>query len=279
MLDTETKATKGLRAREAARRTRARKPSKAEGNKAKTIAQALPPDYAPTAAEVDLVARQKARRVRQTPAPQVSVEHRPPGAVQISPDHPDGLLWQRKLQASMGTVEWAFAEKLLSDLLNAACPSGAGKPISADDVNAAVAAMHGLAPSDEAEAMLVAQMVATHRSAMMALRRLNASENIPQQDSNSNASVKLLRTYAAQIEALSRYRGKGKQEVRVEHVHVHQGGRAIVGSVSHGEGPGGGGHERNERQPHALAYAPGEAVPCPDAARDAVPVASGRRSD
>jgi hypothetical protein len=44
--------------------------------------------------------------------------------------------------------------------------------------------------------------------------------------------VKLLRTFAAQTEALQRYRGKGQQKVTVEHVHVHTGGQAIVGSVS-----------------------------------------------
>ena len=33
--------------------------------------------------------------------------------------------------------------------------------------------------------------------------------------------------------ALNRHRGKGQQKVTVEHVHVHQGGQAIVGHVEH----------------------------------------------
>jgi hypothetical protein len=32
--------------------------------------------------------------------------------------------------------------------------------------------------------------------------------------------------------SVQRYRGKGQQKVTVEHVHVHTGGQAIVGSVS-----------------------------------------------
>ncbi len=44
--------------------------------------------------------------------------------------------------------------------------------------------------------------------------------------------MKLLRTFAAQVEALQRHRGKGQQKVTVEHVHVHAGGQAIVGSVT-----------------------------------------------
>jgi len=40
--------------------------------------------------------------------------------------------------------------------------------------------------------------------------------------------VKLLRTYAMQMEALQRYRGKGEQKMTVEHVHVYQGHAAAV---------------------------------------------------
>ena len=67
-----------------------------------------------------------------------------------------------------------------------------------------------------------------------ALRRLKGSDTIPQQDSNGNLAVKLLRTFAAQTEALQRYRGKGQQKVTVEHVHVHTGGQAIP--IRRGEG-------------------------------------------
>jgi hypothetical protein len=42
--------------------------------------------------------------------------------------------------------------------------------------------------------VLAAQMVATHFAAMGILRRLKGSETIPQQDSNGNLAVKLLRT-------------------------------------------------------------------------------------
>src|SRR5215217_8219392 len=66
---------------------------------------------------------------------------------------------------------------------------------------------------------------------------------------------KLSRTYAALLEALNRHRGKGQQKVTVEHVHVHEGGQAIVGHVE-----GGGVTTKSENQPHALGYAPGETL-------------------
>jgi hypothetical protein len=85
-----------------------------------------------------------------------------------------------------------------------------------------------------------------------------------------------MRTYTAQMEALSRYRGKtSEQKVTVEHVHVHQGGQAIVGHVeSHGRGVAGGAPETGD-QPHAKAitHAPEPTLRCPDEERDAVPVA------
>jgi hypothetical protein len=47
---------------------------------------------------------------------------------------------------------------------------------------------------------------------------------------------KLSRTYATLLEALNRHRGKGQQKVTVEHVHVHSGGQAVVGTVEHPKG-------------------------------------------
>jgi hypothetical protein len=39
------------------------------------------------------------------------------------------------------------------------------------------------------------------------------------------------------VETLQRYRGKAPQEVKVEHVHVNEGGQAIVGKVGIADGP------------------------------------------
>jgi hypothetical protein len=66
---------------------------------------------------------------------------------------------------------------------------------------------------------------------------------------------------------------RDQQKVTVEHVHVHAGGQAVVGMVA---APGGGERPKSEDQPHAkqIAHAPERALPCPDANRDAVPVAS-----
>jgi hypothetical protein len=79
-------------------------------------------------------------------------------------------------------------------------------------------------------------MHATHSAVMTFARRLNNVSTIPQQDSAINAYNKLARTYAAQMEALKRYRSTGEQKVTVTHVSVSDGGQAIVGNVTTGGG-------------------------------------------
>ena len=81
---------------------------------------------------------------------------------------------------------------------------------------------------------------AVHVAMMTFARRLSHVENIAQQDGAERAFNKLARTFAAQVEALRRYRSSGAQTVTVRHVNVGAGGQAIVGTV----GQGGGGEQR-----------------------------------
>jgi hypothetical protein len=47
-----------------------------------------------------------------------------------------------------------------------------------------------------------------------------------------STAARLMRTYAIQVEILRRLRNGGQQYVRVEHVHVNDGGQAVIGNVS-----------------------------------------------
>jgi hypothetical protein len=94
----------------------------------------------------------------------------------------------------------------------------------------------------------------------------------------------MMRTFTAQIEALTKLRRRGEQTVRVEHVHVYPGGQAIVGTVTQ-HSQGGEGTQENGHQPHApvdpqaLAFTLGSPVLCPDPEREAVPVTPGKGED
>jgi hypothetical protein len=147
-------------------------------------------------------------------------------------------------------------------------------------LSATVAALIGIAPKDELEGMMAAQLVAAHNAAMECYRRAMIGEQTFEgRRENLAQANKLSRTYAALLEALNRHRGKGQQKVTVEHVHVHAGGQAVVGMVAAPRQPGGGDASKIEEQPYAkqiagqIAHAPEPALPRPDAGRDAVPVA------
>jgi hypothetical protein len=143
-------------------------------------------------------------------------------------------------------------------------------------LSATVAALTGIAPKDELEGMMAAQLVAAHNAAMECYRRAMIGEqSFEGRRENLTQANKLSRTYAALVEALNRHRGKGQQKVTVEHVHVHAGGQAVVGMVAAPGKPGGGDASTIEEQPHAkqIAHAPEPPLPCPDPQRDAVPVA------
>jgi hypothetical protein len=94
--------------------------------------------------------------------------------------------------------------------------------------HATVDAMIGIAPRDEREGMIAAQLLACLNASMECYRRAMLSEQTFEgRRENLNQANKLSRTYVTLLEGLNRHRGKGQQKVTVEHVHVHEGGQAI----------------------------------------------------
>lgn len=136
---------------------------------------------------------------------------------------------------------------------------------------AVIASLMGITPKDELEGMLAAQLVATHAASMECYRRAMLNEqSFEGRKENLTQANKLARTYTTLLEALNRHRGKGQQKVTVEHVHVHAGGQAIVGSVEQG----GGVARRDEPHERAITHAPQCPLWSKDEKRSAVPVSS-----
>ena len=101
---------------------------------------------------------------------------------------------------------------------------------------------------------MAAQLIGAHNAAMECYRRAMIGEQTFEgRKENLDQANKLSRTWATLLEALNRHRGKGRQKVTVEHVHVHAGGQAVVGNVEApgSRGPGGGDCLKSEEQPHA----------------------------
>jgi hypothetical protein len=140
-------------------------------------------------------------------------------------------------------------------------------------LRATVAALVGIGPNDELEGMMAAQLIAAHNAAMECYRRAMIGEQTFEgRRENLNQANRLSRTWATLLDALNKHRGKGHQKVTVEHVHVHAGGQAVVGTV---EAPGGGDRTKSEEQGHArqLAHAPQPTMRGAHKSGNAMPVA------
>jgi hypothetical protein len=155
------------------------------------------------------------------------------------------------------------------------------KNSSADEAkrqrHAAIDALIGIAPRDELEGMMGAQLIAAHHAAMECYRRAMIGEQTFEgRRENLSQANKLSRTFATLLEALNRHRGKGQQKVTVEHVHVHSGGQAVVGVVqqkSHDKPIG-----ATDAEPHSdaksISHAPQPPVWSANAQRTPVPISS-----
>jgi hypothetical protein len=97
--------------------------------------------------------------------------------------------------------------------------------ISELSMNAALAMIEAAAPKDEIEAALAVQMAACHVAAMAVLAKMDVAFATERRVAAfGSAAARLMRAYATQVEVLRRLRSGGQQYVRVEHVHVNDGG-------------------------------------------------------
>ena len=145
------------------------------------------------------------------------------------PYPPDGQAheWWQRLKNAFGTTSSAFVEASLYQLIAAARLPGSG--ICEIAVNASLAFIEGTKPRGEVECALAIQMACTHTAAMAVLNRLGGGHGTDRSVSAmASAAARLLR---AQAEALRRLKNGSSQVVRVEHVHVNDGGQAVIGNV------------------------------------------------
>jgi hypothetical protein len=119
----------------------------------------------------------------------------------------------------------------------------------------AVKGLQAFAPTDEIEGMIAAQAMAAHHASMECSRRAMVPD-LPFEAAQGfrKAAANASRTFIELPSALDRKRGKGGQQVvRVEHVHVHPGGQAVVGNVATPALGGGGDAEKRQGEPRTSA--------------------------
>ncbi len=186
----------------------------------------------------------------------------------------DFNLAEAVLCEALGTEDTKYAGSLINSIANASAAPDRLTENGHQIIGNAIVAASTLKAESPAEGMLIAQMIAVHNSAMTMLAKMHSSTHIKQMDSMANQANKLLRTFAAQMETLKRFRQKASQTVRVERVYVNEGGQAIVGNVTHG---GAGDQQKSEVQAHALRYAPGTPMRGEDSEREALPVTGNEK--
>ncbi|MFY9640504.1 MAG: hypothetical protein WCD20_10615 [Rhodomicrobium sp.] len=206
-------------------------PAAKKAKPASVAPQEEKPEYKPTPREQEALEALKAARKARKPSASLEVKKGASGGANIRFDHKDDLTGQLLFMQAIGTTDFDFCAGILKQIVNT---SSQGREPDEAAVNFVLSIIKGIEPRDQTEAMLAAQMAATHMATMTFARRLAHVDNITQQDSAQNAFNKLARTFTTQMEALKRYRSTGQQKVTVEHVTVNAGGQAIVGNVSHG---------------------------------------------
>ncbi len=146
------------------------------------------------------------------------------------PPDGDSKVWWKRLKKALGTRSSDFVSVSLLQLKSAAQTPGSG--ISETILNAALAMIEAAAPKDEIEAAHAVQMACTHMAVMAVLARFVGGGGTERRVAAlSSAAARLLKAYATQVEVHRRLRHGGNQYVRVEHVHVNDGGQTVIGNV------------------------------------------------
>ena len=145
-------------------------------------------------------------------------------------DHPDPALGEKLMAEALGVADRDAMEGMLRQLVRA-CTKGR----ESDAVSLAfmISMIESIKPRDAVEAMLVAQMVTVHVMTMRSAHDLVNAEDVVCHENAGRALARLTRTFPIQMEALNRYRSHGEPAITVQNVSVGDGGKAIVGNVTH----------------------------------------------
>ena len=99
--------------------------------------------------------------------------------------------------------------------------------------NRSIALLQKMKPQDPVEARLLAQHFILHEQGMDYLERCSNAEMLPQSQHFGTLSMKMLKLSQESIQALTKYRNKGTQQINI--VHMQDNAKAVMV---------GGGHEK-----------------------------------
>jgi hypothetical protein len=192
------------------------------------------------------------------------------GNVKVSP-RGDEKLFSVESFVAVGSTSHDFLEWQLNNAVNAIA-GGKALVVTEQHYNSALAIMAAVQPENELEALLAAQMIAANQGALQAHGRYCRAEYVEPAKMYGNLANKFMRTFTAQMEQLRKMRCGGEQVVK--HIHVHEGGQAVVAGRDINTIKGGGGSQDYAGQCQAAETASEcAALPSPDASGNGVPIA------
>lgn len=224
----------------------------------------------------------EAKKRRPVPV-RTDIIHDGAGSIKIDQRPSDGTTIDdlgRALKEACGSQSSRWTKYLLNQMV--AFDSCSGE-ISAVAYDAGVQFLNGIAPSNELEAALAAQMFMVHNATMSMAFKAAQSQQPEMIKLRYDQLNKLSRTFAAQVEALSKLRTGGKQTVNVTHTHIDARGSQNV--IAETVTTGGGVSRKSDCQPHApdiaavasLAFEPGMPLRSENPSRDTVQSAGCER--
>lgn len=147
----------------------------------------------------------------------------------------------KKFRKITGTTTESGAERVISQMLS--MQAWFKDETEEKRVTAAADLIAEFQPSNPTEALLAVQMFGVHEAATLLLKRATVEgQTFEGTDANVLRATRLMRLFNEQVELMAKLKGRpSQQKVTVEHVHVHQGGQAIVGAVSTTRNDQGGG--------------------------------------
>lgn len=195
-------------------------------------------------------------------------------ALEIGPGHDDINGYSAQLIACTGVEDERAARLIQRTVVNSRrhdpITDDATAAAYADKTDEALAFVAEIAPRNAIEAALAVQMVTAHEAAQRMAGLMNDSKDRAALIEYARLMNQTQRTFTAQIEALSKLRTGGKQQVEVRYVYVDARTQTVVnGAGVHGVEAEGGGDA-----PALPGAAPVDGLPVwgADAGRNVVPI-------
>ena len=146
----------------------------------------------------------------------------------------DKTLHSMRLYEALGSKSHQFTHDVLNRLPRAVTLTGEDARDSAT-ISAALAFIGSVESQNVLETTMALQMVAANEAALLCFERSRTAQYMEQAAAYSNMANKAMRSFALHAEAIAKLRRGGEQVVK--HVHVNEGGQAVIaGTVNTGRG-------------------------------------------